>query len=616
MRDLVERLAEAPSLEETRALLQGIVEGARRARPPADEGRRLLDALVFNPGLQATLQTGNAIDHLLGLLPADEWDALFGAAVAQHLPRLLTELIDGRVDVHHPPLLRLLPEGRPKALFEALKAIDACLQRSDEATRRIKGMRACLIQADIYRRLQSATGFWQRRPLPPCILDDEPILRLKQAGDTDALPQTYEAQVNRLQSADLRHCLATLHEAISQPLRMRPEDAGKTFKVRAPLRLGISSANASDNHIRSKEQGGKTLNAGIDLQFDGDAAPTAPLAVTARRLDEPRLLLRSLSRGFDADFELHNRGDAAAQAELFFAYRRGGDEALRLVKQALVHSGIVGEESTDVLGDIMAFTDGGGLEVTTESRILQGSGLGTSSILAAAILKALYRLSGDPASIPANEYPRLYDQSVLLEQSLGLNSGWQDARGACGGPSAVKDFYAPPTDALPTPQMRFVEVDADAFNERVLLFDTGISRAATRGLNVVLDAYLSRDPKRYGAIRESLAIHDDMVQALEAADYPALGNLATRYWQLRCILDPGATNGDIQHLFKAPELADLSEGGMLTGAGGGGFGLIVARDGCAEALRRRLEGLKKQAAYASSGLVRYRLNADGLRLEE
>ena len=614
MRDLVERLAEAPSLEQTCDLLQRIVDGARRAA--AEDKRRFLEALVFNPGLQETLETGAAVDHLLGLMPDDEWDSLFGEAVAEALPGLLTRLIERRADVHHPPVLRLLPGGRPKALLESLKAIDASLRQSDEGTRRLRGMRAALVQAELYRRLNGTAGFWQRRALPPCVLDDQEIIGLKKAGDTAALPAAYEAQVNRLQGADLRLCLASLHEAVAQPLRMRPEDADKTFTVRAPLRMGISSANASDNHIRSKEQGGKTLNAGIDLQFDNDEAPSAPLTVTARRLDEPRLLLRSLSRGFDADFELHARGDAATQADLFFAYRRGGDEALRLVKQALVHSGIVGEDSTDVLADITAFTGGGGLELTTESRILQGSGLGTSSILAAAILKALYRLSRDPASVPENEYPRLYDQSVLLEQSLGLNSGWQDARGACGGPSAVKDFYAPPTDGLPAPQMRFVDVDADAFNERVLLFDTGISRAATRGLNVVLDAYLSRDPGRYGAIRESLAIHDEMVQALEAADYPALGRLATRYWQLRCVLDPGATNGEIQHLFEAPELADLSEGGMLTGAGGGGFGLIVARDGCADQLRARLSGLKEQAAYANSGLVRYRLNAGGLRLEE
>jgi galactokinase/mevalonate kinase-like predicted kinase len=614
MKKLVQRLEQAPSLDEALALIEGIVQTARSSK--SEDRGKFLHALLFNPNLNNSLETGAAIDHLLNSLTPEQWDKLFGATVAQDLPELLVYLLDQRADVHHLSLLRLLPPGRPQALLASLKAIAAYLDNADPARQRLDGMRASLVQAEIYRRLNTETGFWKRRTLPPCVLDSDQIARLKQEGKTEELPLAYETQVNHLQREDLHRNLAALHEPVSSPLQMRSEDAEQSFLVRSPLRLGISSANASDNHIRSKEQGGKTLNAGIDLSLDGNDQFQAPLQVTARRLSEPKLLLRSLSLGFDADFELHGRGDAATQSGLFFAYRRGGDEALRLVKQALVHSGIVADNSVDVLKDITTFTGGGGLEITTQSRILQGSGLGTSSILAAAILKVLYRLTGDPASEPVKEYPRLYDQSVLLEQSLGLNSGWQDARGACGGTSAVKDFYAPPTGGLPTPQMRFVTVDAALFSQRILLFDTGISRAATRGLNVVLDAYLSRDPDRYAAIRQSLSIHDEMVGALEAADYTALGRMTTRYWRLRCTLDPEASSGAIQYLFEAPELAELSEGGMLTGAGGGGFGLIVAREGCTDELRRRLDQLKKQAAYARSGLVDYRLNADGLRLDD
>ena len=273
--------------------------------------------------------------------------------------------------------------------------------------------------------------------------------------------------------------------------------------------------------------------------------------MTARRLAEPKLILRSLSMDFKADFEASSKGDEATQSELFFAYRRGGDEALRLVKQALVHVGIVRDHSDTIISDVAAFTGGGGLELITSSKVQQGSGLGTSSILAAAVLKMLYRLSNHAYGNVESEYPGLYDQSVLLEQSFGLNSGWQDARGACGGPSAIKDFYAPPTDGLPAPERQFLSgIDESTFAKRVVLFDTGISRAATRGLNEVLDAYLTRDPLRYRAIRESLEIHDRMVEALRQGSYGELGNLSARYWQLRCILDPGATSETLQHLFE------------------------------------------------------------------
>ena len=111
------------------------------------------------------------------------------------------------------------------------------------------------------------------------------------------------------------------------------------------------------------------------------------------------------------------------------------------------------------------------------------------------------------------------------------------------------------------------------------LFDTGMSRAATRGLNVVLDAYLTRNRERYSAIRESLAIHDQMVATLCAGDYDELGKLADHYWQLRCALDPAATTEALQYLFENPQISDLTEGGLITGAGGGGFALLITREG-------------------------------------
>ena len=345
--------------------------------------------------------------------------------------------------------------------------------------------------------------------------------------------------------------------------------------------------------------------------------PRPPIHVSARRIEDPRLILRSNSMAFKADFEASTRGDAATQSKLFFAYRRGGDEALRLVKQGLVHTGIVRPDTDDVMKDVSRFAGGGGLEIVTQSELLQGSGLGTSSILAAAILKALYRLCGNPLVDSEREYPALYDQSLMLEQSVGLNSGWQDARGACGGPSAVKDFLAAPTQGLPAPEIRYLEsVDEDEFEQRIVLFDTGIARPATRGLNVVLDAYLTRDADRYAAVRESLDLHDSMVEALSRCDYSTLGAHANRYWSLRCILDPDATNDAIKFLFESPALREVTEGGLLSGAGGGGFALLVAAEGSSEELRKRLRNLRRKKAFAGSRVVGYRLNKTGIRLCE
>lgn len=615
MTDAIERLAEARKPVDARPAIDDCLQKARSGQLGVEDRRAFLHNLVLNEHFLSDFTTSQALDYLFSVVVDDEWLTLFGAAVAKEVPHLLVEVVDRLADVGHAEVLRLVPPGDAKTLLAAMRQLNSYLEKVEGSPRLLRGMRVARIQADTYRSLAGDPKVWRRRKMPACCIDGDEIARLKEKKDPDQVAKAYDGRVNQLQRIDLRRSLSQVQEGTEDQVQMRAEDYETTFSVSAPLRLGISSANASDNHIRSKEQGGKTLNAGIDLDgAEGGASP--PLSVVARRLQEPRLVLRSLSSDFKADFEANARGNAESQSELFFAYRRGGDESLRMAKQALVHTGIVRPDSSDVTGDVSAFTGGGGLEITTSCHVLQGSGLGTSSILAAAILKALYRITGHAAGRPEGEYPGLYDQSVLLEQSIGLNSGWQDARGACGGSSAVKDFYAPPTDGLPAPELAFVVVDEEVFTRRVLLFDTGISRAATRGLNVVLDAYLTRDRDRYPAIRDSLAIHDDMVEALRGGDYTELGRLATRYWQLRCVLDPGATSDVLQILFEDPKLSDLSEGGTLTGAGGGGFALLIAKEGAEPRLRQQLARLQERQPYARCTVVNYRLNRTGLQLGE
>jgi galactokinase/mevalonate kinase-like predicted kinase len=617
MKQFLESLQEAPNLKEVQGLIDGVLHLARSGTSKPAERRQFIRRLLLNRPLMCSLSTHGAVDYLLSQVDRAEWTERFGSAVETEAPHVMVEIVDQLADVDHRDLLRLLPINPVKTLFGILRALSEFLEGTDGSDRYLRGMRATRILADIYAQFHENPGFWKRRSAPACCIDSKKITQLKEQKDGAALSEAYKARTNQLQRKDLRDSLAALVLTEDRPPVMDEADFGLSLEVSAPLRIGISSANASDNHLRSKEQGGKTLNASIDLQLDGETEPCAPIQVSARRIEDPRLILHSNSKTFKADFEASTRGDAAIQSKLFFAYRRGGDEALRLVKQALVHTGIVRPDTEDVMKDVSRFAGGGGLEITTRSEVLQGSGLGTSSILAAAILKALYRLCGNPIVDSDQEYPALYDQSLLLEQSVGLNSGWQDARGACGGPSAVKDFRAPPTRALPTPAIRYLEgIDEEEFSQRIVLFDTGIARPATRGLNVVLDAYLTRDSNRYAAVRESLEIHDSMVEALSQGDYSALGTYADRYWSLRCILDPDATNDAIRLLFESPTLREVTDGGLLSGAGGGGFAILVAAEGKAEELRKRLHNLRRKKAFNGSRVVGYRLNKTGICFNE
>lgn len=573
--------------------------------------KELIRFLTLNDKIQ------EVINHIFATYSQNEWNQHFSHTVEAEIPVILCEILKERLDVDHREVLRLVGIHHAGTYFKAIEILSNYFVDISQAFIAIHGMRAARIIADLYRKMEKCPNAWLELEPPPCKIDNEFIIQLKRNKNFNDLAGAYEELINELQRIDLQYHVASLGQEQNSAARINLQDHKKQFIITSPLRIGISSANASDNHLRSKEKGGKTLNIGIDLQMDGEKKPTPPLTVYGRRLDDSKLILKSRSMDFNADFELTQAEDLSLARDRYFQYRNGHDEALRLVKQALVHVGIVRDNSQNVIEDIKTFTGGGGLEISTNSKVLQGSGLGTSSILAASVLKLLYRMSNHAYGFSENEYPGLYDQSILLEQSFGLNSGWQDARGACGGRSAIKDFYAPPTENLPTPTRRFIEnIDEKAFVERVILFDTGIARSATRGLNEVLDAYLTRDATRYSCILESLAIHDEIVVALENGDYTHLGRLATRYWNFRCLLDPGATNKKLQYLFESPDIKSLSDGGLITGAGGGGFALIIARHGYTNQLKDRLNSLKDESGYSNSRVVSYGLNSTGIKLTE
>jgi fucokinase len=92
------------------------------------------------------------------------------------------------------------------------------------------------------------------------------------------------------------------------------------------------------------------------------------------------------------------------------------DDQFRLVKAALTVTGIVNASDK-----IMSST---GLEISTWAKVPRGSGLGTSSILAAAVIKGLQHVIGGDES---NEnVARLV---LVLEQLMGTGGGWQDQIG-------------------------------------------------------------------------------------------------------------------------------------------------------------------------------------------
>src|SRR5437588_2979538 len=150
-------------------------------------------------------------------------------------------------------------------------------------------------------------------------------------------------------------------------------------------------------------------------------------------------------------------------------------------------AGLLPVDHTDVRKHLAAA--GAGLHLVTESRVPKGSGLGTSSILAAALLAALHKLRGrTPTPV------ELIEQTLLLEQRLSTGGGWQDQVGGIVG--GVKSTITSPG----VPQRPVVETLAlsdstfRGLEERLVVYFSGQQRLARDILRRVMGRWLGREP--------------------------------------------------------------------------------------------------------------------------
>lgn len=327
-------------------------------------------------------------------------------------------------------------------------------------------------------------------------------------------------------------------------------DSEQAVVVQAPARIDFGGG-WSDTPPYSIECGGTVLNAAIAL--DGDL----PIKVEAAYTDDTTFWLES------GDLGINRR----MRPEDLLDYQDLSDP-LALHKAALILCGL--HENVER-----------GIRLRTEIAIPKGSGLGTSSIVSAALLTALNRLIG--AEITSR---LIFDQVLCLEQMLTTGGGWQDQVGGMVG--GIKMITTNP--GLPqVPEWEPVPIP-EGFDKRLVLVYTGQRRLAKRILRTIMGRYISRDPLVVGILRHIQDLSHAMRKAIEVDDLDLLGILMTEHWEANKKMDPGSTNPFIDVLFD--RMTPYITGGKLAGAGGGGFAITVSKDaGAASELARMLENV-------------------------
>ena len=250
-------------------------------------------------------------------------------------------------------------------------------------------------------------------------------------------------------------------------------------------------------------------------------------------------------------------------------------------------------------------TFGSGIELTLLSAIPAGSGLGTSSILAATVLGALNDFCG--LGWDKNE---IGHRTLMLEQMLTTGGGWQDQFGGILG--GVKLLQTGRGFAQ-NPQVRWLPNDLWTQPECRpchLLYYTGITRTAKQILAEIVRRMFLNDNAELRLLREMKEHTMEMYEAIQQNDFQRMGLLMRKTWQQNQALDSGTNPPAVASLTTL--IDDLCLGYKLPGAGGGGYLYMIAKD--PEAAARIKQILSDHRQNKNARFVDLSLSTSGLEI--
>lgn len=338
-------------------------------------------------------------------------------------------------------------------------------------------------------------------------------------------------------------------------------------RVSLPLRVNFGGG-WSDTPPYCNEHGGTVLNAAVLLSGQ------RPVTVHLRKLSEKKIVFESHDMDVHGEFReiepLQSVGDPY--------------DPYVLQKAALLACGVIPSHGGNL--DTILNRLGGGIWMDTEVvGVPKGSGLGTSSILAAAVVKALFEYLG----LPYTE-DDLYSHVLCMEQIMSTGGGWQDQVG--GVTDGVKFITSKP-GLIQKIKVQHVELDPltkKELNERFALIYTGQRRLARNLLRDVVGRYIGNEPDVVYALNEIQRNAVLQRFELERGNVDAFAEMLSQHWELSKLLDSGSTNTLIDQIFDSCN--DLLAGKMICGAGGGGFLQVILRSGVSkEELQNRLKSV-------------------------
>lgn len=342
------------------------------------------------------------------------------------------------------------------------------------------------------------------------------------------------------------------------------------IRARSPLRLGLAGGG-TDVSPYCEVFGGNILNATIDYYA----------YATIELLDSGKV-----------EFVASDQNQQATYDAVAFLAPDGRLDLFKAVYNRVVRD----------------FNDGMpiAMRLTTRVDVPSGSGLGGSSTLVVAILKAFAEF----LSLPLSDYDIAHIAYAIERVDAGLQGGKQDHYAAAFGGFNFMEFGA--NDYVLVNPLRVKEGVIAELEASMILFYTGQSRASA---NIISEQSRNVVDKNDAALEAMHQIKREallMKESLLKGDFRLLHQVLRSSWDAKRSMASCISN---DHLDSIYDLA-LREGaycGKISGAGGGGFMMFLADPTCKnrviDALRSQYcDGLVFGCHFTHQGGQAWRVN--------
>lgn len=321
------------------------------------------------------------------------------------------------------------------------------------------------------------------------------------------------------------------------------------IRSKAPLRLGLAGGG-SDVSPYSDLYGGLVLNATINLyayctireKNDGK------ITIHATDINQSLSYNAELSLPIDGNLDLHKG-----------VYNR-------LVKDYNIQTPL-------------------SFEISTFSDAPPGSGLGSSSTMVVAILKAFVEW----LSLPLGEYEIAHLAYEIERKDLNLSGGKQDQYAAAFGGFNFMEFLK--EDRIVVNPLRVKRWIVDELEASMLLYYTGASRSSAQIIDEQKKNTSQGNNEAIEAMHQIKQSSIDMKEAILKGDIDSFASILGKAWENKKKMAHSISNNHIDQVFNtAIEAGAIT--GKVSGAGGGGFIMFVIQPEKRRDIIRALEHFK------------------------